>query len=387
LPRTIITIVVLAVSLPAQLSLTPVGSFTHPVFAGNGTIGVCKDSFSNDVWVVDFSNTVNLHRFSQTGTLLSSHPTNTCTPSMTSPNDLTQDRATGDLWLVDNDSPGKVLRFSTTGACLSGGFTLGSLYLNPVSMTVVPGTQNLLIGHTGATVLWSMAGTNLNGGFSVAGFLTSGTIISGITAYPLTGNYLLTSSGGNTVYEVTPTGTLVSTTPLASYGVNNIQALDFDPSSGLLVVADNTTVTIHMFQLATGPQFQTNQPEASLDLNGLVGTSFAPATLTVPINQIVTLNGSSTLTGAGWDIVVSTVPLLSVFQGAPVLPDGQILNINFFDPGLFFINGFFNGPPFANFAAPFSVGAPINFSAQMAVLDPSIPTQVRLSQPVRLIVQ
>src|SRR6185503_10937646 len=100
------------------------GTFTHSLFAGNGTIGVCTDSFTGAGWVVDFSNTINLHRFTVGGTLLSSHPTNTCTPSMTSPNDITQDRATGDLWLVDNDTPGKVLRMNTAGTCL-GGFTLG----------------------------------------------------------------------------------------------------------------------------------------------------------------------------------------------------------------------------------------------------------------------
>lgn len=383
--RSCLLIPVFCCGLAAQVSLTPVTSFTHPIFAGNGTIGVCTDSFTGDIWVVDFSNTVNLHRFDIQGNLLSSHPTNVCTPSMTSPNDLTQDRLTGDLWLVDNDTGGKVLQFSTAGTCI-GGFVLGSAYTNPVALAFNTSTGNLMIGHTGAVAEWSTAGVNLNSGFSTGPAGIPG-IVSGLTYIPSSDHYLASASGSSSLTELTATGALVQSIPLGQHGVINIQAVDYDPFTGQVVVADNNTVTLHIYQDAgTAPQFQVNQTEAYFALNGIQGTSSSPATVQISPGASVALTAASTLIGSFFELAIGASPLVSVNQGALVTIDAQILNIDITDPFLSVMFNYFQSPPFVPISAPVLFPSAGAFSFQFGILDPSVGSGLRLSQPVRLLI-
>jgi hypothetical protein len=377
-------IAILALPATAQLTLVTAGSFTHPIFAGNGTIGVCSDSFTGDVWVIDFSNSVNLHRFNLLGTLLSSHPTNICNPSMTSPNDITQDRSTGDLWLVDNDSGGKVLRFSTAGTCL-GGFLLNSAYVNPVSIVHHPVSGSLFIGHTGAVANWSAAGQNLGGGFTLT-FPSGSTIVSGLTYMPSTSRFLASQSSGSNIHEISPAGAILSTTSMAAYGITNIQGIDFDPVSSLLLVADNSTVTIHIFQVGS-PEFQTNQPGSSLDINGVQGTGLSPASVSLALGQSGTVNATSSNLGLVWELGIGSAPLIPASQGALVLSDGQIVNLDPADPTLVLLWNYFQSPPFQNFSAPVSSSSALAASAQIVVADPVSVTGIRVSQPVRLVIQ
>lgn len=372
----------LAASAAAQLNITQVSQFTNAVFAGNGTIGVCTDSFSGDIWVIDFSNTINLHRFDVAGNLLSSHATNTCTPAMTSPNDITQDRTTGDLWLVDNDTPGKILRFSTTGACLTGGFTLGSAYLNPVAIVHHPVLNTFFIGINGAVVQWTTTGTNLGQAFAVFG----GAICSGITYVPATGNFLASQSSTNVITELSPTGLVVSTTPLA--GVTNIQGLDYDPNSGLITVADNTNVTIHVYSyIPAAPAYQIDQAAASLRVNGVLGSATHPATINLGLNQSASVTFSSITPGSLWELAIGSAPLVPAGQGGIVLSDGQILNVDITDPALLLLWSFFQSPPFQGFTGSISSPVPVALSAQLALVDGSTPSGLRLSQPVRIVIQ
>lgn len=363
----------------AQVALSYVASFTHPVFAGNGTIGICTDSATGDIWVVDFSNTINLHRFDTSGNLLSSHPTNVCTPSMTSPNDLTQNRQDGTLWLVDNDSPGKVLQFSTSGTCI-GGYTLGSAYSNPVSIAYNSLTADLKIGHTGSIASWSTTGTNLGINFTPG---TYGGIVSALTHIPAIDHYLY-ATGSTTLTEIDGTGAFVANHVLTPAPVG-IQGADYDPTTGRVVVADNSTVTIYIYQdMNFGSQYQTNQARASLLVNGAIGSGLIPANVTLGLGQPGTIAFASTLTGASWEVLLGVAPLVSAGSGGLISSDSQILNIDLTDPFLLLVNNFFQSPPFANFSVPFSFANPVSFSLQFAVLDAQATSGLRLSQPVRV---
>jgi hypothetical protein len=365
----------------AQITLSYVTSFTHSLFAGNGTIGVCTDSFTGDIWVVDFSNTINLHRFDIAGNLLSSHPTNVCTPSMTSPNDVTQNRGDGTLWLVDNDSPGRVLQMSTGGTCL-GGFTLGSAYLNPVSITYNMLTADLRIGHTGSVAAWSTAGVNLNNNFTPA---TGASIVSGLTHMPGVDRYLA-ATGTSVLTEMTATGGFVATHVLSPAPVN-IQAVDYDPLSGRVVVADNSTVTIYVFQDTTfSALYQTNQAQANLTVNGMQGSTSQAATVMLGLGQPGVIAFGGSLVGNPFEILVGLAPLVPVGNGALIAPDGQILNIDLTDPTLVVIYNLFQSPPFSPFSIPFSFPSPVAFSLQAAIIDPMALAGLRLTQPVRVMV-
>jgi hypothetical protein len=379
--KCLLALVLMGSAVCAQVSLTSVTSFTHPVFAGNGTIGVCTDSLTGDIWVVDFSNAVNLQRFDLAGTLLSSHATNTCTPAMTSPNDLTQDRLTGDLWLVDNDSGGSVLRFSTAGTCL-GGFTLGGAYSNPVAIASNTLTNNLVIGHTGSVAEYTQAGVLVGTPFSTAAGGIAG-IVSGLTHIPSSNHYLAAS--GSNLYEWDASGNQIQVINMATFGVGNIQAVDYDPLSGRVTVADNSTVTIHVFQdSGQVAEYMLNQAEASFSLNGVQGTSFVPASVTINAGQTALLSAASILVGSPFELAYGAAPLRSVSQGALVSIDAQIFNVDTTDPNFSLLFNGFLSPPFVpiNFPAPFAF--PAGFSFQMAVLDPTVPSNLRLSQPVRL---
>ncbi len=382
--RSFLLCALLALPLAAQLSFIPAGSFTNAVFAGNGTIGVCMDSNSGDIWVVDFSNDVNLHQFTTAGTLINSYPTNTCNPSLTSPNDITQDRNTGTLWLVDNDTPGEVLNYSLAGACGTG-FGLGNAYVNPVGMTHHPVRNSLFISHAGQVNEWSTTGQNLNFSF-VPTVASPSTIIAGITYYPPTGNFLIVL-GTSTIYEVDITGVVLGQFVVPTPGVSGLQGIDFEPVSGRLVVCDNPTVTIHVFQGPVGGTgYQINTASASLDFNGTMGSFSSPALFATPMNTPFTLNASSLAIGVPFDFLISQAQLLTPTTGAVVTSDGQIINVNLNDPTLAYFWNFFQSPPFANFSAPVQVGIPGGYSIQMVVLDPFSQIGFSVSQPTRLTV-
>lgn len=135
-------------------------------------------------------------------------------------------------------------------------------------------------------------------------------------------------------------------------------------------------------------EYQVNQPQASADINGVMGTPSTPAVLNLSLNDPATLNRSSSLTGPPWDILFGSAPLVPASAGGITLPDGQFVNIDLTDPGLSSLfTPIFNGPPLANNSVSVNTSSSLIVSFQMGVLDASSPTGVRLSQPNRIVVQ
>jgi hypothetical protein len=140
-------------------------------------------------------------------------------------------------------------------------------------------------------------------------------------------------------------------------------------------------------QGSTFPDYQINQLEAALTINGVQGTSMAPATPTINVGSPALLQLTSTNSGAPWDLMYGLAPLLPATQGGFVAADGQVVNMDFTDPSLGFLFSLFQGPGFLNLTIPFGVTSPAAVSMQMAVVDPVAAIGLRISQPTRLVVQ
>lgn len=249
LVRALLTSAVTALLAPAvlaQLNLIYVRQFVDAGANGNGNIGVTQDEVTFDYYVLDFSNPQTVHTFDLLGNPLTQFTSGVCSPPQTAPNDITYDPFTATLWLVSNGGS-TVINMSRQGACLSG-FTIPVNLVNPVGITMDRSSGTLFVSHQGAVIECTTTGVVLPGGFTFSP--PGGSIIlSGITYVPATDRFLITQSGGNRVFEVSRTGTLLSTTPLASYGVVNTQGLHYDPAFQQLAVVDNSLSTTFVFDL------------------------------------------------------------------------------------------------------------------------------------------
>lgn len=162
-------------------------------------------------------------------------------------------------------------------------------------------------------------------------------------------------------------------------------------TAGLLFSA-----TIDIFGFP-GPEYQTNVSNAAtLDVDGVQGSSFAPATVTVSIGTTFTVGMSSWNVGQPWDLGVGSAPLIPASAGALVSSDGQIVNLDLADPTLDVWFDVLQGPtwgvatwgvPVTSVTIPLSIPMATTLSAQMIVADPNTPSGISLSQPVRLVVQ
>ena len=139
------------------------------------------------------------------------------------------------------------------------------------------------------------------------------------------------------------------------------------------------------------PQYQTNSGfQASLNVNGVVGSQYAPAITNLGIGMPGNLNMLSFNAGQAWDIGAGAAPLIPASAGALTSSDGQIVNLDLTDPTLSLWFNFLQGPvyPVAPIVSlPFSFAAATSISAQMVVVSPSNASGIALSQAVRLIVQ
>jgi hypothetical protein len=236
----------LATGSRAQLPLSLAFSFPDAQAGGNGNIGVTQDEVGGNFYVLDFSNTQTVHEFDPSGSFLGTFTTTACTPANPSPNDVTYDPGTDTLWFVDNDN-NAVLNMTRAGACI-GGWTFIPPSSNPVGIVYRRTTGTLFISSTGQVTEWSLAGAPLPGGFPFVP-PSGSTFLSGITHVPATGNFLITQSGGTTLYEVDPGGALLSTTPLAPFGIVNTQGVHYNPEQERLLVVDNSLSTTFVFDL------------------------------------------------------------------------------------------------------------------------------------------
>jgi hypothetical protein len=133
--------------------------------------------------------------------------------------------------------------------------------------------------------------------------------------------------------------------------------------------------------------YQVNQPASSLDIDGVIGTSMLPATVLLGLGQTRLLSLSSTNLGRPFEIAFGVQALIPASQGAFVLPDGQIFNVNLADPSHGFLFNFFQSPGFSPIAAPVSSPTFLTLSLQMGNVDPASASGLSLSQPTRLIIQ
>jgi hypothetical protein len=132
------------------------------------------------------------------------------------------------------------------------------------------------------------------------------------------------------------------------------------------------------------PEYQVNQPGASLDIDGAQGGPYYPSNVSRCTGAIFTINFNSTAVGQPWDVAISPLPLVPASGGALQTLSGQIVNVNL--TAVTLLNGGF-GATFVPLAIPAAFGAPADINAQMAVLDPANPDLISISQPVHLVIQ
>jgi hypothetical protein len=181
---------------------------------------------------------------------------------------------------------------------------------------------------------------------------------------------------GTTVYVIGP---------WISYPVTAFVANDFEGDPRPAALVDSGADEI----VCPSPQWETNSPASSLDIDGNQGTACAAAISVKSAGSPTAVNFASTNVGLGFDTAVALAPLVPLGAGALVTGNGQIINMDLTAPTLLFLNG----GPLPTFVVPFpgnftfNFGAPtgpFTISAQMVVLDPGHPDGASLSQGVQL---
>jgi hypothetical protein len=139
------------------------------------------------------------------------------------------------------------------------------------------------------------------------------------------------------------------------------------------------------------PEYETNNPAASLDLDGVQGSICTPAVTTKAPGALCVLGFASTNLGLGWEAMMCLGPLVPASGGALQTLSGQLLNVNLASPAVLYLNGgatpTFTVPFPGNISVPF--WAPltsVTLSIQSAHLDPTNPDGFSLSQGGQLVV-
>ncbi|NRA97462.1 MAG: hypothetical protein HRU14_14790 [Planctomycetes bacterium] len=259
-------------------------------------------------------------------------------------------------------------------ATVASGFNQGSA-LFAIDFTVLPST------FVSATLTLDYVVDNYIGSSIAPGVYLNGMPLSGNTFLPAC------APSGCAAFFAPQVMVRTDIAPLLLPGNNTLYIYlnDTGVTGGLLFSA---TIDIYGF---TSPEYQTNFSfAASLDVNGVQGTAYAPATVTVPIGMTATLGLVSVNVGQQWDLGSGLAPLIPASTGALISSDGQIVNLDLTDPTLSLWFNFLQGPswgPLTSVSIPFSLSYATAVSAQMVVVDPGLMSGIALSQPVRLIVQ
>ncbi len=259
-------------------------------------------------------------------------------------------------------------------ATVASGFNQGSA-LFAIDFTVLPST------FVSATLTLDYVVDNYIGSSIAPGVYLNGMPLSGNTFLPAC------APSGCAAFFAPQVMVRTDIAPLLLPGNNTLYIYlnDTGVTGGLLFSA---TIDIYGF---TSPEYQTNFSfAASLDVNGVQGTAYAPSTVTVPIGMTATLGLVSVNVGQQWDFGSGLAPLIPASSGALISSDGQIVNLDLTDPTLSLWFNFLQGPswgPLTSVSIPFSLSYATAVSAQMVVVDPGLMSGIALSQPVRLIVQ
>ncbi len=145
----------------------------------------------------------------------------------------------------------------------------------------------------------------------------------------------------------------------------------------------------------TGPAsepYETNDPFASIVLDGQQGTAIAPLIVRKCTGNFTRICIDTQITAfpVAWDLALTTAPpvaaptCLSAGTGV-VTPNGQKINLDLAAMDL----GFVNGLEFTNIWSgkifiPFQSFVPLAYTGQFFVVDPTHPDGVRLSAPARI---
>lgn len=134
--------------------------------------------------------------------------------------------------------------------------------------------------------------------------------------------------------------------------------------------------------------YQVNRPVADASINNVQGTAFTPAQVTIPGGQPGILRISSTNYGVPWELAVGSNPLVPASGGGVLLPDGQILNLDVFDPTITLLwGGLGAGPPLLGIQElPFTFNGPLAASMQGVIVDPGSVVGIAVTQGIRLVV-
>jgi hypothetical protein len=176
-------------------------------------------------------------------------------------------------------------------------------------------------------------------------------------------------------------GTTISTGGFYYFNCPSVAALDIWSTNGGTAYVDDIRL-----ERTSAMDYQVNQPEASLDVNGIMGATCAPAVLATVPGTSANLNLASTLTNA-YDVAITAAPLVSASSGGLTTIGGQIVNLDFTTPPFWLLGTSFATPfPTAGVSIPFSLPFPVQVSAQMVVLNPATADQFTLSQAGEVLV-
>ena len=151
--------------------------------------------------------------------------------------------------LILNAKFGKIIEMTPYGELVNGGVDITSEALAVVGsnaksrgMAYYPQTDTIFVLDSGKIIKEIDTTGNLVSTIDLAKSLPNNTCPQGMTIDPVTGNFLLgdqspedSCSGTNSIYEVTPSGKLVSSTDVeALTGFGDLEALSIDPGTSTL---------------------------------------------------------------------------------------------------------------------------------------------------------
>ncbi|NRA95358.1 MAG: hypothetical protein HRU14_04030 [Planctomycetes bacterium] len=136
-----------------------------------------------------------------------------------------------------------------------------------------------------------------------------------------------------------------------------------------------TDVTLVMGNATLGTGFQTNQPGASLDVNGFSASFASAGRVTVAQGAAFTLNLSTTLGGFPWELASVNVPAI---PNGLVLDPANRVNVPIGSPSTNLANGFFSTPWGAPLSLPGFPPTGYALSASPTFIAPTMPLLVTL---------
>jgi hypothetical protein len=136
-----------------------------------------------------------------------------------------------------------------------------------------------------------------------------------------------------------------------------------------------TDVALVMGNATLGTGFQTNQPGASLDVNGFSASYASAGRVTVAQGAAFTLNLSTTLGGFPWELASVNVPAT---PNALVLDPANRVNVPIGSPSTNLANGFFSTPWGAPLSLPGFPPTGYALSASPTFIAPTMPLLVTL---------